>query len=388
MHRNGQPRLRVLLSGSGANELERTLAQQPTLAIARALADGRVESNSVVDVTLHVVASSEEDVSADVTRLRTIANAPLILGVYGEPNGIVEAGLRVGAADVLVLPQSPETLLFALRKAAMASAGTGPLAKVITVFSPKGGSGKTVLATNLAVSLQRSGILTLLVDLDLQFGDAALTLAVPPRATIADLAASSGDIDVDKLKAFVSTDGRASLAVLPAPKRPEEAQIIGQGELHALLDTARKAYSAVVVDTGPLFDAAMLAALDRTDELLLVVNPEVTSLKNVRIGLETIDRLGFPRERVSIVANRIGAAGAVTRGEIEEALESEIAFELPDDPAVPAAINRATPIVLAEPSNRFSRAVSSLAKSLFADATTAAPAAPPSQRRSLLRGRR
>ena len=96
----------------------------------------------------------------------------------------------------------------------------------------------------------------------------------------------------------------------------------------------------------------MLAALDRTDELLLICNPEVTSLKNVRIGLETLDRLGFPRERISIVANRIGAAGAVTRAEIEEALEAVIAFELPDDPAVPAAINRATPIVLGEPTSR------------------------------------
>jgi Flp pilus assembly CpaE family ATPase len=389
MHRNGHhPTLRVLLSGSGADVLAPTLAEQPTVAMVRPQADGRIEAGSVVDVALHVVSSSEEDVTAEVTRLRTTASAPLILAAYGEPNGIVETGLRVGAADVLVLPQPPETVLFALRKAAIASAGSRELGKVVTVFSPKGGSGKTVLATNLAVSVHRSGILTLLLDFDLQFGDAALTLAVPPRATIADLAASSGDIDPDKLRAFVSTDGRASLAVLPAPKRPEEAQVIGQGELHALLDTARKAYSAVIVDTGPLFDAAMLAALDRTDELLLVCNPEVTSLKNVRIGLETIDRLGFPRQRVSLVANRIGAAGAVSRREIEEALEAEIAFELPDDPTIPSAINRATPIVLAEPTSRFSRAVSALADSLFADVATAAPAPSGRQRRALLRGRR
>ena len=91
-----------------------------------------------------------------------------------------------------LLPQPTETLLFALRKAAVAPSGTAA-GKVVTVFSPKGGSGKTVLATNLAVAAARSGIETLLVDLDLQFGDSALTLAVTPRATIADLAASSGD---------------------------------------------------------------------------------------------------------------------------------------------------------------------------------------------------
>ena len=96
----------------------------------------------------------------------------------------------------------------------------------------------------------------------------------------------------------------------------------------------------------------MLAALDHTDQLLIVCNPEVTSFKNVSIGLETIDRLGFPRDRVSIVANRIGAAGGVSRHEIEEVLEAEIAFELPDDAAVPSAINRATPVVLADEKSR------------------------------------
>ncbi len=258
----------------------------------------------------------------------------------------------------------------------------------MTVFSPKGGSGKTVLATNLAVAAQQAGLHTLLMDLDLQFGDSALTLAVPPRATIADLAASSGDIDVEKLKAFVCTDPRSSLTLLPAPKRPEEAQIVGQTELAAALNAARGSFSAVVVDTGPLFDSAMLAALDHTDRLLLVCNPEVTSLKNVRIALETIDRLGFPKERVSIVANRIGSPGAVTRAEIEEALEREIAFELPDDAAVPEAINRATPVMMADPSSRFARALSALARSVFDGVENDSTSAPKSERRSLLRGRR
>ena len=111
-----------------------------------------------------------------------------------------------------------------------------------------------------------------------------------------------------------------------------------------MLEAARNAYDAIVIDTGPLFDAAVLAALDHTDQLLLVCNPEVTSLKNVRIGLETIDRLGFDRERVSLVVNKLGAAGGVSRDDIELALDAKIAFELPDDPAVPAAVNRALPV--------------------------------------------
>jgi Flp pilus assembly CpaE family ATPase len=387
MASNGH-KLNVLLSGSAANAVGAALQHEPAIAVIR-LGEGDAPSPSTADVALHVLESSSAvDVAEDVKRLREIGGAPLILAAYGEPNGIVETGLAVGAADVLVLPQSAETLMFALRKAARVATAT-QAGKVVTVFSPKGGSGKTVLATNLAVAAAHSGQETLLIDLDLQFGDSALTLAVAPRATIADLAASAGDMDGEKLKAFVSTDPRTGVAVLPAPQRPEEAEMVGQTELAAVLSAARNAYDAVVIDTGPLFDAAVLAALDHSDRLLLVCNPEVTSLKNVRIGLETIDRLGFDRERVSLVANRLGAAGGVGHADIEQALDAEIAFELPDDPEVPAAVNRALPVMVADGGSPFARAIGELLPSVFpvSEATEqTAPAA--SHRRFRLRGRR
>jgi pilus assembly protein CpaE len=383
MSRN-QNNLRVLLSGPAAADVAATLEQQPAISVIRDAAVDHGASRGSADVVLHVLDRTSHDV-ADIQRVRE-SGTPLILAAYGEPNGIVETGLSVGAADVIVLPQSPQTLLFALRKAAMAAPETGH-GKVVTVFSPKGGSGKSVVATNLAVAVARSGLRTLLIDLDLQFGDSALTLAVAPRATIADLATAAGDVDAAKLRAFVSTDPRTGLDLLPAPQRPEEADAVGQAELAGVLVAARGIYEAVVVDTGPLFDKAMLAALDHTDELLLVCNPEVTSLKNVRIGLETIDRLGFDRERVSIVANRIGAAGAVDRKEIESALDAELAYELPDDSAVPAAVNRALPVVVSNARSPFSRALTKLTASVFAQARTSDDENR-RQRRFLVGGRR
>jgi MinD-like ATPase involved in chromosome partitioning or flagellar assembly len=387
MANNGH-KLNVLLSGSAANGVGVKLEHEPAIAVIR-LGEGDALSPSTADVALHVLeSSSAPNVAEDVKRLRELADAPLILAAYGEPNGIVETGLAVGAADVLILPQSAETLMFALRKAARVATATAA-GKIVTVFSPKGGSGKTVLATNLAVAAARSGQETLLVDLDLQFGDSALTLAVAPRATITDLAASAGDVDSEKLKAFVSTDPGTGVAVLPAPQRPEEADMIGQAELAAILRAARDAYEAVVIDTGPLFDAAVLAALDHTDQLLLVSNPEVTSLKNVRIGLETIDRLGFDRDRVSLVANRLGAAGGVGHADIEQALDVRIAFELPDDPEVPAAVNRALPVVVADEDSRFARAIAELLPSIFPSPEVIGQNAPAaSHRRFRLRNRR
>jgi MinD-like ATPase involved in chromosome partitioning or flagellar assembly len=388
MATNGQnmKKLRVLLSGPAADAVAVTLADAPGISVIHT--PGEVDGGSMsADVMLHAVeSSSAADIVATVERLQRTADKPLILAAYGEPNGIAETGLAVGAADVLVLPQPTETLLFAIRKASMTATAGSELGKVVTVFSPKGGTGKTVVATNLAAAAARAGVKTLLIDLDLQFGDSALTLAVSPRATISDLAASAGAIDVEKLKAFISTDPRTGLDLLAAPRRPEEADVVGQGELAAVLEVARSAYGAVVIDTGPLFDGAMLAALDHTDELLLVCNPEVTSLKNVRIGLETIDRLGFARERVSLVVNRLGARGGVERGDIEQALDTKITYELPDDPAVPAAVNRGLPAVVAEEDSTFTGSVTDLAEAVFADARTSETTTP--QRRFLLRGRR
>jgi MinD-like ATPase involved in chromosome partitioning or flagellar assembly len=383
---NPTTHLRVLLSGPAADLVAGTLEHDLGISVIRAESGRNDGSPLSADVALHVLdSSSAPGVPEAVAHLREIADAPLILAAYGEPNGIVETGLAVGAADVLVLPQPAETLLFAIRKAAKAATGS-ELAKVITVFSPKGGSGKTVLATNLAAAAARKGVNTLLIDLDLQFGDSALSLAVTPRATIFDLATSSGIVDVEKLKAFVSTDQRTGLDLLAAPRRPEEADAVGQTELAAVLEAARSAYGAVVIDTGPLFDGAMLAALDYTDELLLICNPEVTSLKNVRIGLETIDRLGFARERVSLVVNRIGARGGVDRSDIEEALETKICYELPDDSVVPASINRALPVVVADAGSSFARAVTNLAGAVLPHGPASEQTTP--QRRFLLRGRR
>ena len=380
MHGNGHaPALRVRLTGPAAQRLRAALGGQGGLTFLPDAAPNGVRA----DVALHVLDHSSA--AADGLHELRQRDVPLILAAYGEPNGIVETGLQVGAADVLVLPQPPETVLFALRKAAATTNGSGS-GEIVTVFSPKGGSGKTALATNLAAAAAVSGLRTLLLDFDLQFGDSALTLSVAPKATISDLAASAGRVDAEKLNAFVSTDPRTGVAVLPAPRRPEEAEIVGQEELVRILEAARSAYEVVVVDTGPLFDRAVLAALDETHRLLLVCNPEVTSLKNVRIGLETIDRLGFPRERTSLVVNRMGAKGGVERDDIRAALDAKIAYELPDDPAVPAAINRALPVVIGDESSKFAQEVVRLRNELLAP--SAAPRPESRERRSLLRGRR
>src|SRR6185369_16760638 len=206
--------------------------------------------------------------------------APVILLASGEASALLEQALEADVSDVLLLPQMTENVVFAIRKASH----SGRRARVVTVFSPKGGTGKTVTATNLASTFAKyEGKNTLLLDLDLQFGDAAIMLGLEPEKTIYDLVVAPGELDSEKLAGYI-TRHASGLDILPAPLRPEDAELVTEAKLARLLEVARESYDVIVVDTSPFFHGPMLATLDRTDELLLVCGLDVPTLKNVRLS--------------------------------------------------------------------------------------------------------
>jgi pilus assembly protein CpaE len=158
--------------------------------------------------------------------------------------------------------------------------------------------------------------------------------------------------------------------VLPAPLRPEEAELVTEGKLARLLDVARESYDAIVVDTSPFFHGPMLATLDRTDQLLVLCALDVPTVKNVRLSLETLELLSFPTERVRLVLrDAVGEVG-MKRKEVEDALRVKVGFDLPSDRAVPLAVNRGKPAVLAEAGAPFSRALRDMGKQLLAGTDT------------------
>ena len=163
----------------------------------------------------------------------------------------------------------------------------------MTVFSPKGGTGKTVTASNLAAALAKQGRKTLLLDLDLQFGDAAIVMGIEPEKTIYDLVVAPGELDIEKLAGY-TTKHPCGLDILPAPLRPEDAELVTESKITRLLEVARECYDVIVVDTSPFFHGPMLATLDRTDELLVLCGLDVPTLKNVRLALQTLELLSFP----------------------------------------------------------------------------------------------
>jgi len=263
-----------------------------------------------------------------------------------------------------------ENVVFAIRKATHsgrrhAEAGGGRQGKIVTVFSPKGGTGKTVTAVNLATAAAKfEGRKALLLDLDLQFGDAAIMMGVEPDKTIYDLVVAPGELDSEKLAGYI-TKHPCGISVLPAPLRPEDAELVTEAKLGRLLEVARESFDVIVVDTSPFFHGPMLATLDRTDELLLLCSLDVPTLKNLRLALQTLDLLSFPKSRVRIVLNRSNSKVGMKPNEVEGALGMKVRFEVPSDRAVPLAVNRGNPVVLAEESAAVSRAIKSMAKEMF-----------------------
>jgi pilus assembly protein CpaE len=368
-------KVRIFLTGScdGLEQLRDALERHGEVELVGSSAGVRESAATLtgghLQVVLHGTRSSNLP-QDELAAIREHTRAPIILLASGESSALLEDALEADISDVLLLPQMTENVVFAIRKASRSGhrpAGgqlPGRRGRIVTVFSPKGGTGKTVTSTNLAAAFAKfEGRRTLLLDLDLQFGDAAIMLGLEPEKTIYDLVVAPGELDSEKLAGY-TTRHASGLDILPAPVRPEDAELVTEAKLSRLLEVARESYDVIVVDTSPFFHGPMLATLDRTDELLLVAGLDVPTLKNVRLALQTLELLAFPTNRIRVVLNRANTKVGMKRSEVEGALEVKVRFEVPSDRAVPIAVNRGNPAVLAEANSDFSKAVRQMAKAL------------------------
>lgn len=369
--------IRIYVTGSceGLDRLREAFDSHPDLDFVGWSENVAEATTALAGGHLQVVVHATRATSfpgGEVAAIREHTRSPIVIIASGESSALLEEALDAeGVADVLLLPQLTENVVFALRKAAHAGrrlAADGAHARhgrIVTVFSPKGGTGKTVTATNLAASFAKhEGKRTLLLDLDLQFGDAAIMLGLEPEKTIYDLVVAPGELDSEKLAGYI-TKHTCGLDILPAPLRPEDAELVTESKLARLLEVARESYDVIVVDTSPFFHGPMLATLDRTDELLMLCGLDVPTLKNVRLSLQTLELLSFPASRIRFVLNRANSKVGMKKKEVEGALDVKIGFEVPSDRAVPLGVNRGAPPVLADTSCDFARAIREVAKSLL-----------------------
>jgi len=234
--------------------------------------------------------------------------------------------------------------------------------KIITVFTAKGGVGKTMMAVNLAVTLaQRGANQVCIVDLDLASGDVAISLLLDPTRTIADAVSMSGHIDTIGAASLL-TRYRPGLEALLAPVTPGDAEKIPPSLVGELLAVLRTMFDYVVVDTPPMLSEHVLTALDASAYHVLITAPDVPALKNMRVVLDVLDMLSYPKEIRSVILNRAEAKLKLTREDVERVIHAPVTAEIPASRAVAISVNKGTPITLASPGHAVSKAIANFAR--------------------------
>jgi pilus assembly protein CpaE len=246
----------------------------------------------------------------------------------------------------------------------------GGAGRIVTVFSPKGGVGKTTMAVNLAIALADGGARKVcLVDLDLGFGDVAITLQLFPHHTIFDAVPMADDLDFGVLEKLL-TRHEDGLMVMAAPAHPDAKDKIPGTVVSRVLRLLRENFEYVVVDTWPNFEEQVLHALDETDDCVLVTTLDVPTLKNVKIALETLDLLNFASGHRMLVLNRADDKVGLTQDKVETILGMKVAVAVPSAIEVASSTNAGRPIVSAQPNHPVSKAIGLLANSLLTGPAT------------------
>ncbi|MGF1668327.1 MAG: CpaE family protein [Acidimicrobiia bacterium] len=346
------------------------------LPTARSIGDAlqAIESGSLRMVILGPSFARED--SLDSVRTLRHGDPALISLIVAESvtANLLRAAMRVGVSDVIEAPLTEEKIeqaisqfssdMLQLRRGGAGGGGSesADRGKVVTVMSAKGGSGKTVTATNLAVLLAREPNTSVcLVDADLQFGDVCLVLQLEPKFTVVNAAAELHRLDATLIESIL-TPHPSGLKVLAAPLEPAFADDITTGGLLQIIDVISERFDYVVVDTASLLDELLLSLLERSDQVLMVVDMDLPSVKNAKLALETLRLLKYPTGKVNLVLNRSNAKARLDDKEIEGALKAQIMARVPSEGIVAASVNEGRPVVESAPKSKVAKGFEEVAQ--------------------------
>lgn len=316
----------------------------------------------------------------------------VILSVQGDSNYMRRAMLA-GARDFLTKPPMGDELISAIRRAGemahaerakgaksqmSASSATGSPnmmlnfippsnGKIIMVYSPKGGTGCTTIAVNLAIALNNEDTRAVIVDGNLQFGDVALFVNEQGKNSILDLAPRVDDIDNDVVEDILIKHQASGVRILAAPPRPEHAEKVGADQLSKVLQFLQRMYSYVIVDTSPILSDVILSVIDVSDVIVLVTTQEIPSIKNSRLFLDLLHTMTVNKERIVFAMNRYDRRLGITPERVGENLKHEIAALIPiDEKVVIQSVNRGVPFMLEHRTHPVAKGILSLAESVRA----------------------
>lgn len=322
------------------------------------ISHGHLEELRYVDPEL-IFLDLEEDPQLGVKLAQFLAETNparrmIAAGDKGSPEFLM-AAMQAGISDYLPKPVTAESLASAVtrvrRKLAGGSNGTGrhEPGKLLAFFAAKGGAGSTTVATNLAIQIERlTGKRTVLVDLDLELGEIALFLGVEPRFNFVDLAKNFHRMDAGLLASFIECH-ETGVHVLSAPYHPEKADAVTGDQIRQILHFLKQHYDYVVVDTSNSFTPRTMATFEQADEVYLVANVDLPSLRNIQRAQHLLDRMGDRGRDVRLIVNRYQPDNDITLDDVERALSVDVYWTLPNDyDAIIYSINTGRPVILDE----------------------------------------
>lgn len=286
--------------------------------------------------------------------------------------------MRAGAREFLRLPLRPEEFATVYRRTAEFCAVQPEAPKrrgrVLSVFSSKGGTGTTFIATNVAAALRAP---TVLLDLNLQAGDLGLFLGVEPKFSIADLVENLNRVDDALLRSYL-TPHSANLSLLAAPREADSADDVEAEHVFKVLEILRERHDYVVVDPQHTFDSITLSALDQSDEILLVLTLDIPAIRSTQRALQIFDRLGYPRHKLHVVVNRFSKQIDLDLRQVERFLgERVMGYVQSDYKTAVNSINLGQPLVVSDPQSKIATELRQIAARFGTDV----PAAPPREPR-------
>ncbi|MET3809516.1 AAA family ATPase [Arthrobacter sp. UYEF3] len=295
----------------------------------------------------------------DALRLATVFDVQLpelsvILVAEADPDFVLLA-MRAGIRDILSPAADPAQIRVLLERACQSFASRNrsttvvspdaPKGLVIGVFSPKGGVGKTTIATNIAIGLGRVAPMgVVIVDLDLQFGDVASGLYLNPEHTVTDAVSASASQDSLVLKAFLTVHP-SSIYALCAPRTPVEADDITPQQVSRLIEQLAEQFQYVVVDTAPGLPEVGLAAMEQCTDVVWVSAMDVPSIRGLRSGLEILRRLDLLPETRHVVLNMADSKSGLSVQDVEATIGAPVDVSIPRSKAVAYSTNRGIPVL-------------------------------------------
>lgn len=312
----------------------------------------------------------------------------IILSVQSDPNYMRKA-LQAGASDYLAKPPTVDELTSAVRRAGKKAheekkKATGPIGvqpvgpgmmpmmavggvqgKVITVYSPKGGTGCTVLAMNLAIALHNEDTPVVLVDGNLQFGDVAISINEKGKYSVLDLAQRVDELDTETVESMLVKHQHSGVKILAAPARPEIPEQVTGEQFSKVLEFLRHMFAYVIVDTASSLTPPTLAAIDSCDLVILVATQDFASIKNAHLFLELADGSDIHRKRILFVVNRYDKRIQIAPEKVAERIKQELTEAIPLDErtVIPSLLN-GTPFMVRDRNSLVARAVLSLAEAV------------------------